>query len=115
MTRSRNAALLLSAFAVFGAMAPSQAEQTSPVCIYASKNYSEGAFLCVQKFIALICRSDGARSAWATVTDADLAAHCTSPGPLSRPRPRVRTAARHRDFSVGTAKCFAFNGKQYCE
>ena len=118
MKPSPNLVALLSTLALSVTVAPSRAEQAAPsVCIYASKNYSEGAFLCVQKSIALICRADGARSEWTTVTDKDLADRCASPEPYSRARPHVRTAFRvhHRDFPVGGARCFEFNGKQYCE
>lgn len=117
MKSSLSRALLLTTFATLAAGTPSRAEQMSPVCVYASKNYSEGAFLCVQKSIALICRSDGAQPVWTTVTDKDLADRCASAGPYSRPHRRVRTAfrAHHRNFSIEGAKCFEFNGKRYCE
>jgi len=118
MKSSRSLARLLTVLAVFSAVTPSHAEQTSPICIYASKNYGEGAFLCVQKTIALICRSEGARSAWTIVTDRDLADRCASATePYFRPHPRGRTAfrARRQDLSIGGGKCFEFNGKQYCE
>jgi hypothetical protein len=117
MTCSLKPTLLLTTLALFAAIAPSQAEQTSSICIYASKNYSEGAFLCVQKSIALVCRADGERFAWTTVTDRDLADKCATPEAYSRRPLRVRTAfrARHHDLTIGGAKCFEFNGKQYCE
>jgi len=119
MKTSHSVTIALAAFAVLSAATPGQAEQATPTCVYASRSYSDGAFLCVQKSIALICRSDGGRFTWTTVADKDLADRCTAPVPHVRPRHvRVRTAAyrvHHRDPSISAAKCFDFNGKRYCE
>lgn len=120
MTTSYNLTIALAALAVLAATASGQAEPTAPNCVYASRSYSDGAFLCVQKSVALICRSDGGRFTWTTVTDKDLADRCTAPAaaPAARPRhTRVRTAYRvhYRNPAIGAAKCFDFNGKRYCE
>lgn len=117
MKSSLFSTLLLTTLTTFAAGTPTLAEQSSPVCVYASKNYSEGAFLCVQKSIALTCRSDGVQPVWTTVTDKDLTDRCASAEPYSRPHRRLRTALRvhHRSFSIEGAKCFEFNGKRYCE
>lgn len=118
MTRSQSFAVLLSALATLAATAPASAEPAASTCVYASRSYSDGAFLCVQKSVALICRSDGGRFSWTTVTDKDMADRCTAPAPDVRPhRARVRTAYRvHRRAPIiSAAKCFDFNGKHYCE
>lgn len=118
MTISHRLTLALTAFAVLATAAPGRAEPTAPNCVYASRSYSDGAFLCVQKSVALICRSDGGRMSWTTVADKDLADRCTAPLPHVRPHhARVRTAFRMHRHSplISTAKCFDFNGKRYCE
>lgn len=120
MTSSRSSTLLLAALALLATSAPgrAEAEPATPVCVYASRSYSDGAFLCVQKSVALICRSDGGRIAWSTVTDKDLADRCTTSEPPAQPhRARLRTAyPMHRhEFVIDPAKCFEFSGKRYCE
>lgn len=118
MRMSHSLTIALVAWAVLATTAPGRSEPTTPTCVYASKSYSDGAFLCVQKSVALICRSDGGRFAWATVTDKDLADRCTTAEPYVRPHhARVRTAYRmhRRDPMISAAKCFEFNGKRYCE
>jgi hypothetical protein len=118
MTRSQRFAFLLPALAVLAATSPAAAEPAASTCVYASRSYSDGAFLCVQKSVALICRSDGGRFTWATVADKDLADRCTTPAPYVHPHhARVRTAYRvhHRAPMISASKCFDFNGKHYCE
>jgi hypothetical protein len=46
------------------AAAPLHAEPavSAPVCLYANKSYSEGAFVCVQKSLMLSCVTDGGRA-----------------------------------------------------
>jgi hypothetical protein len=118
MTMPRSFTVALAALALFAVTVPGQAEQAASACIYASRSYGDGAVLCVQKSIALICRSDTGRFAWTTVADKDLADRCTAPEPHMRPHHvRVRTAyrVRHHDPMIDAAKCFVFNGKRYCE
>jgi hypothetical protein len=93
-----------------------------PVCVYGSKSYSDGAFICVQKSLMLNCASDGARATWKIVADKDLNERCVAPtaltyAPRLRQHSRRTIAIRHRNPPVaqGSAKCFSFNGKQYCE
>jgi len=70
----------------------------------------------------LNCSLDGGRTTWKPVTEQKLADACEA----SRARPRVVEApprSRHRHGlrrpvrinADRSAKCFAFNGKQYCE
>jgi Protein of unknown function (DUF1496) len=107
------------------AAVPLRAEQQTsagPACLYASKAYSDGAFICVQKSLMLSCASDGTRAVWKIVADRDLSERCVAPTTLvTAPglrrhsyrvhggRPRIEPAAG------GFAKCFHFNGKRYCE
>jgi hypothetical protein len=97
---------------------------TSPVCLYESKSYSDGAFICVQKSLMLNCSLDGRRAAWKIVVDRDLSERCVAPITLIYP-PAVRRRAHrthhalhHRVETGGDdsgKKCFVFNSKRYCE
>ena len=118
MTMPYRFIVTLAALAMFATTTPGRAEPAASACLYTSRSYSDGAFLCVQKSVALICRSEAGRFAWTTVTDRDLAARCTTPEPhVHAHHVRVRTAirTRHRDPAIGAARCFDFNGKRYCE
>jgi hypothetical protein len=105
-------------------LAAAQPMQSSagPACLYDSRSYSNGAYICVQKSLMLTCSSDGTRSTWKIVTDKDISERCVSPIALSVP-PLLHKHAhrmhmiRHRINSGGESspKCFSFNGKQYCE
>jgi hypothetical protein len=98
------------------------APAVSPVCVYESRSYSDGALICVNRALMLSCSLDGGRASWKPVTDQKLADVCEA----SRARPRVVEAPRPRHHRHGirhpvrvnadrSAKCFVFNGKQYCE
>src|ERR1700731_1125449 len=52
--------------------APESKPNASPVCLYESKTYSEGAFVCVQKSLMLTCTADGDRVSWKPVADKDI-------------------------------------------
>ena len=101
---------------------PASPAQASPVCLYESKSYTDGALICVYRTLMLSCSSDGAKASWKPVNDRSLANVCES----SAERPRVAEApprVRHRHgvrehprFNTAfSPKCFVFNGKQYCE
>jgi hypothetical protein len=102
--------------------APGQRADASPVCLYNSRSYSDGAYICVQKSLMQTCASDGAHATWKAVLDKDLSERCTAPMTLDYP-PEQRTHGHRRHailrrvhpVAEGSAKCFAFNGKQYCE
>jgi hypothetical protein len=106
----------------FGATEAS-AQPASPVCVYDSKSYSDGALICVNRALMLSCSLDGVRASWKPVTDTHLASVCEAPSARPRvveappPRPRHRHGLRHppRINASQSAKCFVFNGKQYCE
>lgn len=93
-----------------------------PACLYGSKSYSNGAYICVQKSLMLTCSSDGMHASWKIVTDRDISERCVTPMAFSVPpsphRRGYRTRVTHHRIDVGTnssAKCFDFNGKHYCE
>jgi hypothetical protein len=90
------------------------------VCVYQSRSYSEGAFICVQKSLMQACTSDGNRLVWRIVADKDIGDRCTTPIPSIGPRKRtVRRTHIARQVVAppppDSAKCFVFNGKRYCE
>jgi hypothetical protein len=105
------------------AAAPLRAEQKATggaACLYHSRSYSDGAFICVQKSLMLSCSSDGTRATWKIVADRDLSERCVAPNALASapaPRRQVRRthAIRTRVDAGVSAKCFTFNGKRYCE
>jgi hypothetical protein len=101
-----------------------RAEPTTPAgaaCLYRSKSYSDGAFICVQKRLMLNCSSDGMRATWKVVADTDLAARCVAPAvagysPAQYRHTRRKYATRHETGAKQvSARCFTFHGKQYCE
>jgi hypothetical protein len=101
--------------------APEQKAGSSPVCLYESKAYSEGAFVCVQKSLILTCVADGPRASWKPVADQDVNERCTAPTVAHTP-PEPRTHLHRRHFLVARirpvvdgSKCFLFIGRQYCE
>ncbi len=112
---------LATVLACLGAEIASAQSAASPVCLYESKSYTDGALICVNRALMLNCSVDGTRASWKPVTDQKLASVCESPTVRPRvveaPRPRHRHGLRHpaRINAVQSAKCFMFNGKQYCE
>jgi hypothetical protein len=90
------------------------------VCLYQSRSYSEGAFICVQKSLMQTCSSDGTRMVWRVVTDSELGNRCAAPIPSIEARKRIVRRTRVARQVVAptepvSAKCFVFNGKRYCE
>lgn len=93
-----------------------------PACLYESRSYSAGAYICVQKSLMLNCIADGERAAWKLVAEKELSERCVAPTaltvpPLPRSHVRRSAARRHRiePAQEVSAKCFGFNGKRYCE
>ncbi len=94
---------------------------SAPICVYDSKDYSDGAYICVQKSMMLTCQTDAAKATWKIVTEKDLNDRCIAPimrsnihEPRVRRRQYVRPAAATAQADP-SAKCFNFNGKRYCE
>jgi hypothetical protein len=115
-------AVALSACLWATAASAQNAPSVSPVCLYESKSYSDGALICVNRALMLSCSLDGGRASWKPVTDLKLASVCEAPTVRPRiveapPRSRHRHGLRHpvRVNADRSAKCFVFNGKQYCE
>ena len=101
--------------------APEPKAGSSPVCLYESKAYSEGAFVCVQKSLALTCVADGTRVSWKPVAEKEINDRCTAPT-VAHTTPEPRTHLHRRHFVVARirpvfdgSKCFLFIGRQYCE
>lgn len=102
--------------------APEPGPNASPVCLYESKAYSEGAFVCVQKSLILTCTAEGPRMSWKLVPDKDINDRCTAPTVQhASPEPHVRPHRHHymvrrtHPLAASPAKCFVFNGREYCE
>ena len=101
-------------------LASGLAQAADSACVYQSRSYSEGAYICVQKALMQSCTSDGARMVWRIVTDKELGDRCVAPLTYAEPRKRiVRRAYRVRHAVAPaepvSAKCSVFNGKRYCE
>lgn len=101
--------------------APGEKPATGPVCLYESRTYSEGAYICIQKSLMQVCTSDGTHAAWKGVPDRDINDRCIAPMTHYPPEPRIHAVRRHglvrrsQPLLEGSAKCFVFNGRQYCE
>lgn len=97
------------------------AHAADSTCLYQSRSYSEGAYICVQKSLMQSCTSDSGRMVWKVVADRELGDRCVAPLTYAEP-PRRRVVHRARvvrraaaPVASVSAKCFVFNGKQYCE
>jgi hypothetical protein len=106
------------------AVRPLQAEHIAagPICLYQGKSYSEGALVCVQKSLMLNCAVEGTQATWKPVVDPELSQRCVTPAALAYPPALHRHhhrmyASRHtiEPARQMAAKCFSFNGRQYCE
>jgi hypothetical protein len=102
--------------------APGPKFDAGSICLYGSKAYSEGAFVCVQKSLMLMCVADGARVLWKPVPDQDINDRCTAPAVQHfSPAPRLHAPRHHyvarrlHPLTANPAKCFVFNGREYCE
>jgi len=109
---------LLLAMASWPAASPARAADS--VCIYQSRSYSEGAFICVQRSLMQSCTADSGRMVWRIVADNDIGNRCTTSIPAVQSRKRAVHRTRIARQAVAptqenSAKCFVFNGKRYCE
>ena len=105
-----------------GAASAAPGANAGPVCLYESKAYSEGAFVCAEKSLMQTCVIDGPRASWKPVPDKDINDRCTAPTVRRyQPEPRARGPRHHyavrriHPLVANPAKCFAFNGREYCE
>jgi len=100
---------------------PAESKPAALLCVYNSRNYSEGATVCVQKAMMQTCTLDGAKAIWTMVTDEKLSSRCTKPASrLSKYQRRAiwnrRTIAREITPPTDSSPfCFYTNGKRYCE
>jgi hypothetical protein len=108
----------LLAFSCWCCLAPSETI-ANPLCLYNSRSFSQGAFICVQRSVMLSCASDGTRAVWKPVADQYLADRCVAATQFTHGKRLVHRARAPRAQSVAaeqaSAKCFMFNGKRYCE
>ncbi len=114
------AAVVLLCVGPTAALAQAAPSASSPVCVYQSKSYSDGALLCAYRTLMLTCSVDGAKASWKPGTDEKLASACEASSARPRvveapPRPRHRLRHPARVNADRSPKCFVFNSKQYCE
>jgi hypothetical protein len=104
---------------------PARAADPAPLCIYEGNSFSEGAHICAESSLMMTCSMAGDRAIWKVVTDREISRLCATPsrGETSY-RPRRHVARRSAAVSIppsisppaaGSAKCFTFNGKRFCE
>ena len=118
MRMTRRLALLFGSALALGMACPVQAADS--VCLYRSRSYSEGAFICVQKSLMQTCTLEGSRAVWRIVPDKEIGDRCVAPTPsVEAQRRSVRRTRVARQavapIQPNSAKCFVFNGKRYCE
>jgi len=97
------------------------AKPAAVVCVYNSRNYSEGANVCVQKAAMQTCTVDNGKAVWVTATDETLSRRCIAPGPRLTKYQRAAIRSRRniaRQISPPANRspgCFYANGKRLCE
>jgi hypothetical protein len=101
-------------------VASTPAPAANGVCLYQSRTYSEGAFICVQRSLMQTCTTDGASMVWKIVADREIGDRCVAPLTYGAPHKRWMRHARIVRHAAPpaepvSAKCFVFNGKRYCE
>jgi hypothetical protein len=98
-----------------------EAKPAPVMCVYGSRNYSEGASVCVQKAAMQTCTVDGTRAVWVMVTDEKLTSRCLAPTPHLNKYQRAALWNRRniaREISPPmreSLSCFYTNGKRFCE
>jgi uncharacterized protein DUF1496 len=120
MNRTQRLSLLLLSGWALTLPITSPLHAAESVCVYQSRSYSEGAFICVQKSLMQSCSADGTRMLWKVVADKDIGDRCVTPIPPAESRRRFvhRTRIARQIVAPAqenSAKCFFFNGKRYCE
>lgn len=98
-----------------------ESKPATVLCVYNSKNYSEGATVCVQKAMMQTCTLDGTKAIWVAVTDEKLSSRCTAPAPRLSKYQRAAIWNRKniaKEITPATDSspfCFYTNGKRFCE
>ena len=72
-----------------------------PACLYNSKSFSDGAYICVQKSLMLNCSFDGTQATWKIVADRDINERCTAPMALNIIHPGLSAPARPQATCFG--------------
>lgn len=105
--------------AIWPALTAEVSAQNARVCVYDSQTYSEGAAVCVRSNLMINCSASGERMVWNIVADRDTARLCGGEANSRYFRRAARVAASvapaPAKTEAGSSKCFAFNGRQYCE
>jgi hypothetical protein len=115
---TRIALLVVTAFSIMTAtLSAARSEPApSPVCFYKSETYSEGAYLYPNRLLLLTCAVDAGRPLWRVVPTGKLndlrsqgsnLAAANSPGPIDT---QISSPPKSPE-----PKCFAVNGKRYCQ
>ena len=98
-----------------------EAKPAPVMCVYGSRNYSEGASVCVQKAAMQTCTVDGARAVWVMLTDEKLSSRCLAPMPrLNKYQRAALWNRRNIAWEISppmreSLSCFYTNGKRFCE
>ena len=98
-----------------------EAKPAPVMCVYGSRNYSEGASVCVQKAAMQTCTVDGTRAVWVMVTDEKLTSRCLAPTPhLNKYQRAALWNRRNIAWEISppmreSLSCFYTNGKRFCE
>lgn len=101
--------------------APAEVKPAAVMCVYNSRNYSEGASVCVQKSVMQTCTVDGTKAMWVTVTDEKLSSRCTTSGPRLNKYQRAAISSRRniaREISPptgGSLSCIHTGGLRFCD
>jgi len=109
-----------------GSAGPARAADPAPLCIYEGNSFSEGAHICAQASLMMSCTMVGERAVWKVVTEREVSRLCVTPSSRADTSVRSRrhvaryvpsaSAAPSVDLpATGSAKCFTFNGKRFCE
>lgn len=92
-------------------------------CVYNSKTYSDGAYVCVNKNLVLMCSADSTKAVWNVATDKDANDKCTRPAPrLTKSQRRAVWQQRNIRRQIAppgyppAPYCFGLgDGPLYCE
>lgn len=119
MSRAR-LPLLAAALVLPGLVALPQAHGAG-LCVFDNGSYSEGARICAEPGLLMICSVSSDRALWVVAPDKELAGICAASSRRAADRSARRQAGRRGATEAAapaanaTPKCFIFGGKRYCE
>ena len=91
----------------------------SPACIYKSETYGEGAYLYPNRLLLLACTIEAGRPQWKVIPISKLndlrSQGSSSISAATAPEPTATQASDPPKAAGNDQKCFAFNGKRYCQ